>query len=109
MPHLVEFLPPVAACVLYVALYARRTSTLRREHRPAPVWRAASFALGVVVVASVQLPPLDGLADTLLVAHMAQHIVLGDIASLLIVLGLTGPVLAPVLRGGAERSRASGR
>ena len=104
MPHLVEFLPPVAVCVLYVALYARRTSTLRREHRPVPVWRAASFALGVVVVASVQLPPLDGLADTLLVAHMAQHIVLGDIASLLIVLGLTGPVLAPVLRVPGTRS-----
>jgi putative membrane protein len=63
-----------------------------------PVWRAASFALGVAVVASVQLPPLDGLADRLLVAHMAQHVVLGDIASVLIVLGLTGPVLAPVLR-----------
>jgi putative membrane protein len=38
-----------------------------------------------------------------LVAHMLQHIVIGDIASLLIVLGLTGPVLQPLLRLRAAR------
>jgi cytochrome c oxidase assembly factor CtaG len=36
-------------------------------------------------------------------AHMAQHLILGDIASLLIVLGLTGPMLAPLLRLRATR------
>ena len=30
--------------------------------------------------------------------HMIEHLLLGDIAALLIVLGLTGPLLAPVLR-----------
>jgi cytochrome c oxidase assembly factor CtaG len=45
----------------------------------------------------VQLPPLDTLADQVLVVHMLQHIILGDIASLLIVFGLTGPVLQPLL------------
>jgi cytochrome c oxidase assembly factor CtaG len=44
------------------------------------------------------LPPYDGLADSLVGAQMIQHIVLRDIGSLLIVLGLTGPVLAPSLR-----------
>jgi putative membrane protein len=29
---------------------------------------------------------------------MAQHLLIGDIASLLVVLGLTGPMLAPLLR-----------
>jgi cytochrome c oxidase assembly factor CtaG len=48
-------------------------------------------------MAVVQLPPLDGLADSVLVAHMVQHIVIGDVASLFIVLGLTGPVLQPLL------------
>jgi len=33
-----------------------------------------------------------------LIAHMLQHILLGDIASLLLVLGLSGPVLVPLLR-----------
>jgi cytochrome c oxidase assembly factor CtaG len=44
------------------------------------------------------LPPIDGLADSVLIAHMLQHIVIGDIAPLLLVLGLPGPVLAPLLR-----------
>ena len=30
--------------------------------------------------------------------HMVEHLLLGDIASLLIVLGLTGPLIAPILR-----------
>jgi len=47
---------------------------------------------------AVQLPPLDSLADELLFAHMIQHIVIGDISSLLIALGLTGPILAPLLQ-----------
>jgi cytochrome c oxidase assembly factor CtaG len=34
---------------------------------------------------------------------MLQHIVIGDVASLLLVLGLTGPVLAPLLRIRATR------
>ncbi len=48
-------------------------------------------------MAAVQIGPADDWADTLLVAHMVQHIVIGDIASLFIVLGLTGPVLQPLL------------
>jgi cytochrome c oxidase assembly factor CtaG len=63
-----------------------------------PAWRRACFWSGALALTAVQLPPLDGLADGLLVAHMLQHIVIGDVASLLIVLGLTGPVLAPLLR-----------
>jgi cytochrome c oxidase assembly factor CtaG len=43
-------------------------------------------------------PPADNLADQLLVAHMAEHLLIGDVAALLIVLGMTGPLLAPLLR-----------
>ena len=43
------------------------------------------------------IPPVDDLADSHLSAHMAQHLVMVDIASLLLVLGLTGPLLAPLL------------
>lgn len=53
--------------------------------------------LGVVIVAVVQIGPLDTLADSVLVAHMLQHILISDIASLLIVFGLTGPVIQPLL------------
>ncbi len=96
--HLGEFLPPLAACVVYITLYRRRLSTLAREQRPVSSWRDACFLAGVLTVTVVQLPPLDSIADEVLAAHMIQHVVIGDLASLLIVLGLTGPVLAPLLR-----------
>jgi cytochrome c oxidase assembly factor CtaG len=62
-----------------------------------PTWRIASFVFGVTTMTVVQIGPLDTLSDQVLVAHMAQHIFIGDIASLFVVLGLTGPVLAPLL------------
>ena len=95
--HLGEFVPPVIACVLYLALYLRRTSTLARERRPVPRWRVASFVGGVLMMTGLQIGPADTLADGVLAAHMVQHIVIGDIASLFIVLGLSGPVLQPLL------------
>jgi putative membrane protein len=96
--HLGEFQPPLVACVAYLALYGRRARTLAREGRPVARWRAASFVSGVVLLVVIQVGPLDTLADEVLFAHMLQHLVIGDIASLLMVLGLTGPVLAPLLR-----------
>ena len=32
-----------------------------------------------------------------MIAHMVEHLLIGDIASLLLVLGLTGPLLQPIL------------
>ncbi len=101
--HLAEFVPPLMASALYILLYRTRTRTLAGEQRPVASWRRVSFYCGVSLVTIVQLPPCDGLADSVLVAHMVQHIVIGDVASLLIVLGLTGPVLSPLLH-----TRASG-
>jgi cytochrome c oxidase assembly factor CtaG len=101
--HLAEFVPPVLASAVYLLLYLTRVRTLAREHRPVPGWRVASFVCGVALVTIVQLPPLDDLADQVLVAHMVQHLVIGDIASLFIVLGLTGPVISPLLHMHATR------
>lgn len=95
--HLGEFLPPVLAASVYLVLFSRRAHTLRRERRPVPVWRAASFVAGTLMFAVVQLPPFDSLADQVLIAHMIQHIIIGDIASLMMVFGLTGPMIAPLL------------
>ncbi|MGH2868330.1 MAG: cytochrome c oxidase assembly protein [Solirubrobacteraceae bacterium] len=92
-----EVLPPLLAALLYVMLYRRRTGTLTRERRPVASWRRISFYTGVITVAVIQLPPCDGLADSVLAAHMVQHVVIGDLASLAIILGVTGPVLAPLL------------
>ncbi len=95
--HLAEFLPPVVAGAVYVTLFARRAQTLAYERRPIERWRAVSFVTGVVMMVVVQLPPFDDWADQVLITHMVQHIIIGDIASLLIVFGLTGPVLQPLL------------
>jgi putative membrane protein len=95
--HLGEFLPPLIATAVYLTLFGKRVGTLAREGRPVTGWRVASFVTGALMVCFVQLPPFDSLADEVLVAHMIQHIIIGDIASLLMVFGLTGPVLAPLL------------
>jgi len=96
--HLGEFLPPTLIAATYAALYAVRLRTLRRQSRPPASWRVGVFAGGLVLMVGLQLPPLDGLADEVLAVHMVQHILLGEIASLLIVLGLTGPLLQPLLQ-----------
>jgi putative membrane protein len=95
--HVGEFLPPVLGATTYLVLYTTRARTLRREGRPVARWRVVSFVLAVLTVVVVQLPPLDTLADEVLLAHMIQHIIIGEIASLFIVFGLTGPMLAPLL------------
>jgi cytochrome c oxidase assembly factor CtaG len=92
---------------LIALLYARRVHTLTHEpQRAVPGWRQACFYGGVALI-GVALTALGSLSDELLWAHMVEHLLLGDIAALLIVLGLTGPLLAPVLRVGLfDRLRA---
>jgi cytochrome c oxidase assembly factor CtaG len=78
-------------------LYARRARTLAIDGHPVPGWRQACFYGGFVVIGAA-LTSLGGASQELLYVHMIEHLLLGDIAALLIVLGLTGPLLAPVLR-----------
>lgn len=101
--HLGEFLPPLVAMVVYMLAYGTRGQTLAQQRRPVAPWRVGCFLAGVVLAAVVQCPPLDGLADEMLIAHMVQHLLIGDIAPLLVVLGLTGPLLQPLLRLRAAR------
>src|SRR5271165_4738125 len=82
---------------LLALLYARRVRTLAITAHPVPGWRQACFYSGFVVIAAA-LTSLGSASQDLLYVHMIEHLLLGDIASLLIVLGLTGPLLAPVLR-----------
>jgi len=87
--------------VIAVALaYARRAATLSSEGRPLPPWRVACFAAGIVFITAGLVSPLSHMGGELLLAHMAQHLLIGDIAALLIVLGLTGPLLQPLLAVG---------
>ena len=78
-------------------LYAKRCSTLARAGKPVPLARRLCFAAGLLL-GVVGLAALGHLGEERFAAHMAEHLLLGDLAALLLVLGLTGPVLAPVLR-----------
>jgi putative membrane protein len=78
-------------------LYALRVHGLRGSTRAVPSWRQACFYGGLLVQVA-GIVALGGLADELFWAHMTEHLLLGDVGALLLVLGLTGPVLAPVLR-----------
>jgi putative membrane protein len=78
-------------------LYALRAHHLRRTPRAAPQIRQVSFYSGLVLIVAT-LTMTGNLSDELFAAHMAEHLLIADIGSLLLVLGLTGPVLAPVLR-----------
>jgi cytochrome c oxidase assembly factor CtaG len=78
-------------------LYARRVRTLGPSSHPVPGWRQACFYGGLVTIGAA-LTSLGAASQDLLWVHMIEHLLLGDIASLLIVLGLTGPLLVPVLK-----------
>jgi putative membrane protein len=83
---------------LYAVPYLLRARTLARRGRPVAPWRLACFCAGLAVLAAAISPPVDVAADRRLAAHMAEHLAIGDLAPLLLVLGLTGPMLAPLLR-----------
>jgi putative membrane protein len=88
-----QLLPATIAGVLY----ALRVNALRGTPRAVPAERQASFYGGIVLIV-VTLTMTGRISDELFAAHMAEHLLIGDIGTLLLVLGLTGPVLAPVLR-----------
>lgn len=88
---------PLAAALLTALVYARGFAVLHAQ-MPArfPVWRAAAFAAGMVVLLAAIASPLDAFSGLLLTAHMVQHVLLTMIAPPLIWLG--APAL-PLLRG----------
>jgi cytochrome c oxidase assembly factor CtaG len=88
-----QLLPPTLAIVGY----ALRARTLSAQGRPVPLARQLSFAGGMVLVFAALVSPTAHLGEELLLGHMAQHLLMADIGALLIVLGVTGPLLQPLL------------
>jgi cytochrome c oxidase assembly factor CtaG len=78
--------------------YLRRTRTLKRRGQPVPGWRQFLFWLGIGLVIAALNSPIDELGEQhFFFIHMFQHVLIGDLAPLCFVAGLTGPVLRPVL------------
>lgn len=78
-------------------LYWHRVMVLSWDGRSVPLWRQACFGSGLALIAIALFSPIDHIAEELVIAHMGEHLLIGDIASLLLVLGLTRSLLQPVL------------
>ena len=87
-----ELLPILTPAVLYWL----RAAHLAQRGRPVPLWRQLCFAGGLLAI-GLSLIGLGELSDELLWPHMLEHLLIGDLAAILLVLGLTGPLLQPIL------------
>jgi cytochrome c oxidase assembly factor CtaG len=94
----VEDVVQVIPTAILGLLYAHRAHTLARGAHAVPAWRQTCFYAGLATILLALLSPIGDLSDELLYMHMVEHLLMGDIAALLIVLGLTGPLLGPMLR-----------
>ena len=89
----------ISVLALVGALYWRRARTLAQRGRPVPRPRLAAFAAGLLTLFVALASPIDTIGEEQLFSvHMLQHLLLGDVAALLLVLGLDGRLLRPLLR-----------
>ena len=88
----------LAPIVAVAVAYAVRARTLARRGQPVPGWRVALFSLGIALLLLAVASPVAEVAEEELFSfHMAQHLLIGDLAPLCLLAGLTGPLLRPVL------------
>jgi putative membrane protein len=107
---------PLIAAALAALLFAQAVVRLRRRGRADLAgWdRVALFAAGLGVSVFALVGPLDRLADDeLLSAHMAQHLLVGDLGPALMITAVRGPllffllppaILGPLARSGRVRA-----
>ena len=86
-----------------VVLYVRRWREVR-----ASVGRMLSFLAGMALVLVALVSPVDRLAEQLFFMHMIQHLLLLDLAPILILLGQTRVILRPLTRRLMRLERAAG-
>jgi cytochrome c oxidase assembly factor CtaG len=78
-------------------MYRLRARTLRDRGAPVRSWRQCCWYGGLALMVATLVSPLAHISDELFLAHMLEHLLLADLGALLLVLGLTGPLLQPVL------------
>jgi cytochrome c oxidase assembly factor CtaG len=105
-------LAPVVLLALagYLGVYVARWRTARREGgaRAASWWRLASWCGGVLTLFVALISPVDRLGEQLASMHMVQHLLVVDIAAILLTLGLTRHILRPITRRIHRIERAAG-
>ena len=99
------------AIAVWSAIYLRRFARARREAggRGAGARHLAAFAGAVIVIVVAVISPLDRLGEEYLFsAHMVQHLLLSDIAPLLVLLALSRVIMRPATRRLQRVERALG-
>ncbi len=78
-------------------VYLGRWRAARRRHGPGGpgATRLVCFLAGSALIAAVLVGPVPRLAEQLLTAHVAQHVLLLDAAAVLLVVGVTPRIIAP--------------
>jgi putative membrane protein len=106
------FSPPILIPIAaYCWFYLRRFREVRRTSGPrgAGARQLIAFIGSLVVILVALVSPLDGLGeDYLFSAHMVQHLLLGDIAPLLMLLALSRVIMRPLTRRLQSVERALG-
>jgi putative membrane protein len=90
----------VIALALYSGLYLVRWNRARTSDEPHPpsVGRLLVFLTGILVLVAALCSPIDRLGGQILAMHMVQHVLLLDVAPILLILGLTKVLLRPATR-----------
>jgi putative membrane protein len=86
----------LALGLVYVKAWRRARAT--DERHPPGVGRLLLFGGGLAAILAALVSPIDGLGDQLMLMHMLQHILILDIAPILLILGLTKVLLRPATR-----------
>jgi putative membrane protein len=97
--HVTGAFVPIEVIPITVAgvLYWHRVLVLSWDDRKVPLWRQLCFGAGLLTISIALFSPIGHISDELVLAHMGEHLLIGDVASLLIVLGLTRSLLQPIL------------
>jgi cytochrome c oxidase assembly factor CtaG len=78
--------------------YWRRVRTLRSRGVEVPGWRVGLFWLGIALLVLAFASPIATFGETEFFSfHMLQHVLIGELAPLCLLGGLTGPILRPLL------------
>jgi cytochrome c oxidase assembly factor CtaG len=94
----------------YGVVYGLRWRRSRAEGgvRAASGWRAAAWGGGLLCLFLALVSPVDVLGTQLASAHMVQHLLVADLAPILLTLGLTKWILRPATRRIHAIERAAG-